>query len=510
MEPSLKEQLKTLQTISQQQERTIESSLKLVDRLGILAKGNSKELDNKLTKLRKSAKQNLDGDVLLKQVQTTLTSAGELEKLQSDFLKELKDGLLVSGEALQASKGLDSGLRRQLRMVVNKLKSQDTFVFSELQPLTISLLGIFQSTKDGNVKNNGTAVSKTSSNTIDENILATLIEAMKNLSSNDIIKPRLSEFNERIVIARDESEKLDLCLKFFDEVVKQFGEEYRQTQKLILSINAALEDVHQTLLQSLKSSKSYGAQLQKLDVKINKQIAELSKNAGEATSIDQLQNIIDQKLHVITSSIKERDGIEKKRTLELDTTLQEMESKLTKLEKRTEYYRTKWLEEKTKSDTDALTGLPNRGAYDKRFAEEFKRWLRQPEPLCLAVLDIDHFKKINDKYGHSVGDKTLQIVSQTLRKNLRVTDYLARYGGEEFVCLMLNTDPKDVLVPLEKIRRSVESIPFKVKDDRLNITISIGVTMFRASDNVHTVFDRADKALYEAKDTGRNKICYKK
>ena len=508
MEPSLKEQIKTLQTLSQQQERTIESSLKLVDRLGVLAKGNSRELDNKLTKLRKSAKQNVNNEQVYTQIQTALTSAADLQKQQSDFLKELRDTMLVSGEALQASKGLDTSLRRQLRVVVNNLKSQDSFVFRELQPLIISLLGIFQSSKNGNGSNAILSTNKPS--TIDEGILSALIAAMKKLSSNDIIKPRLSEFNQRINIARDESEQLDLCLKFFDEVVVQFGEEYRQTQKLIVSINSALEDVHQTLLQSLKSSKNYGDQLQKLDVKIDKQITELSKNAEKATSVDQLQNIIDKKLNDITLSIKERDGIEKKRTLELDTTLQEMESKLTKLEKRTEYYRNKWLEEKTKSDTDALTGLPNRGAYDKRFSEEFKRWLRKPEPLCLAVIDIDHFKKINDKYGHSVGDKTLQIVSQTMRKNLRVTDYLARYGGEEFVCLMLNTDPKDVLVPLEKIRSSVERTPFKVKDDRLNITISIGVTMFRASDNVHTVFDRADKALYEAKDTGRNKICYKK
>ncbi|MDC2887933.1 GGDEF domain-containing protein [Psychrosphaera algicola] len=187
-----------------------------------------------------------------------------------------------------------------------------------------------------------------------------------------------------------------------------------------------------------------------------------------------------------------------------------MESKLANLEQRTEFYRKKWLEEIARADLDALTNLPNRGAYDKRFNEEFKRWLRHPDPLCIAVIDVDHFKKINDKYGHSVGDKTLQIVAKTLRTSLRETDFLARYGGEEFVCLMINTDATNMLTPLEKLRKAVSSIPFKVKNDRLNITVSVGVTMLVATDNVHTAFDRADKALYEAKDAGRNRICYKK
>jgi len=500
----LKDKIKSLQTSNDNRERIIESSMKLIARLGVISKGNSKELDNKLAKLRKFSQKGSNDEQLLTAVQGCLSSTTELEKNKASIMRELKESLVLSGEALQETKGLEPDTRRNLRMVMNKLKSQESFILIEIQPLAVALLTIYKKT----ISN--VAAESADSASIDKGILKALVDGMNKLAENDVIKPRLKEFSDRMEIARDDSEKLDLCLKFFDEVVSQFGEEYNQTQKLIANINSALEDVHQTLLKSISSSKNYGVQLQKLNVKIDEQIAELSRNAEEATSITQLQSLIDKKLDGINESIKERDGIEKKRTLELDSTLQEMESKLAALEQRTEYYRQKWLEEKVKSDTDSLTGLPNRGAYDKRFDEEFNRWVRNPEPLCLAVLDIDHFKKINDKYGHSVGDKTLQIVSKTLRKSLRTTDYLARYGGEEFVCLMLNTNAKDAQVPLEKIRKAVEKIPFKVKDDRLNITISIGVTMLLASDNVHTVFDRADKALYKAKDTGRNKICYKK
>lgn len=499
----------------QQQDKLVKSSLKVIDKLGVLVKGNSKEADQKLTTLRKHAKKSSTLDEIQNSIDATADSLKDLDKLQSSKLTELKECLLVSGEALQSSKGMDDGIRRKLRMVVNKLKSQDQFVFNELQPQALALLGIFQSVKtEGNssVKSaeNNTKNSTTTDEFIDSKQVETFVKRMEKFSASNVIKPRLSEFNLRVKVARDNNEKFELCLKFFEEVLNHFSEEYQQTQKLIVNINLALEEVHKTLINSLSSSKDYSAQLAALNLKIDKQIEELSTETEKAESVESLKELIDKKLTVINESIKQRDDVEKKRTMELDATLQNMESKLGKLEKRTEYYRQKWLEEKHKSDTDSLTGLPNRGAYDKRLEEEFKRWLRRPEPMCIAVLDIDHFKKINDQYGHRVGDKTLQIVAQTMRKTLRATDYLARYGGEEFVCLLLNTDAKEVMTPLEKVRKAIENIPFKIKNERLNITISIGVTMLLATDNSHTVFDRADKALYEAKDTGRNKICYKK
>jgi diguanylate cyclase (GGDEF)-like protein len=475
---------------------------KLIERLSVIAKGNNKELDNKLANLRKSFKKPKDFDSLLSEIDTTTKTLISVEKIQQELVDDVISTLLTCGDLLQKTRGLEDGVRRQLRMLVNKVKANNNFTLPQVQPLVMDLLNIFKlskTTSDGNLVTN-----------FDKKIINTLIEGLKGLSKNEIIVPSLNEFNQRIDVAQNDSERLDVCLKSFSEIVTQFGEEYKQTQKLILNINTALEGVHKTLLKSIETSKDYSKQLKELNETIDKQIQELSTDAGSASSIGQLQAIVEQKIGVITESIKERDLIEKRRASEIDSTLQAMESKLTQLEERTEYYRKKWLEEKTRSNTDSLTALPNRGAYNKRFEEEFQRWLRQPDPLCLAVIDIDHFKKINDKYGHNVGDKTLQVVAKTLRTSLRTTDFLSRYGGEEFACLLPNTDPKEAMLPLEKVRKGVESIPFKVKNERLNITISIGYTMLKASDNNHTVFERADKALYEAKDAGRNKICYKK
>jgi diguanylate cyclase (GGDEF)-like protein len=499
MEGKLKSEVDELSEVNSKQFKTLSSSYKLIDKLTNLIKGTKPEIDNQSNKLRKATQKSEPIEKVSGIVDSLLELVVNAEKDQMMAIREVRDGMLSAGEALQKTKGLDDNLRRQLRMVVNRLKT-GVSTYSEAQPLLISLLNILTSAKVS--KENDAAPSSNKS------IVKLLVQHLEHLSKQDNIIPNLHDKLVKINGAKTESEQLDLCLKTFYSIIDQFSEEFKQTQKLVLNINTALEDVHNALVQSLKSSKTYDKELKLLNIKIDKQIKELSQNAGEAKSIEQLRTLLSSKIENITESIKQREAIENKRTKELNSTLTVMESKLAKLEERTDFYRSKWLEEKSRSETDALTELPNRGAYDKRLIEEIQRSGRSGDSLCLAVIDIDLFKSINDKYGHSVGDKTLQIVSKSLRKTFRATDYVARYGGEEFVGILINTDPNEVLVPLEKVRKAIESIPFVIKKDRLNITISIGVTELRPTDDAESLFDRADKALYEAKQTGRNKICF--
>ena len=488
-------------------DKNLTESFKLVERFGTLLKGNQKELDHKLAGLRKAIKQTSTGDDLSLHITSVNQSLKGFESEFSTCLRNIKQDMLDIGESLQSIKGMDADLRRNLRMVLNKIKATDSSVLTEIQPNITKLVKILISIK---APGSNSKISKPETTGLSNNMIERLISGLVQLSQKDVIKPSLDSFSDRIRISNSDEQKLDICLGFFEDVVGRFSEEFTQTQSLIVNINKALADVHTTLIESLKSSKGYDKQLRALNSQIDKQIKELSESTSTATSLNELQVVIDKKLSVINTSIKKRDDIEQQRSDKLQKSLNAMEAKLGGLEQRTDYYRNKWLEEKVRNGIDTLTGLPNRGAYDNRIQEEYQRWLRQPQPLTIAVIDIDHFKKINDNYGHSVGDKTLKIVANTLQKNLRKTDFLARYGGEEFVVIMINSDPNQVAGPLEKLRMAVEKIPFKVKDTPLNITISIGFTAFLAADNVHTAFDRADKALYEAKHSGRNKVCYKK
>ncbi len=122
----------------------------------------------------------------------------------------------------------------------------------------------------------------------------------------------------------------------------------------------------------------------------------------------------------------------------------------------------------------------------------------------MAVIDIDHFKQINDSYGHQVGDKVLKLLARETLKHLRDVDFVARYGGEEFVVLLPETTQQSALVALEKVRTGLADIPFHFNNKPVKITVSIGISEFGNGDTVDSVFARPDKSLYSAKNNGRN------
>ncbi|WP_036127921.1 sensor domain-containing diguanylate cyclase [Marinobacter nitratireducens] len=161
------------------------------------------------------------------------------------------------------------------------------------------------------------------------------------------------------------------------------------------------------------------------------------------------------------------------------------------------------------SATDALTGLKNRGHFDREFSAAVVHAYRYGEPLSLLVLDIDHFKKFNDTHGHLIGDDCLKMVAQGIRKFVtRPQDLAARYGGEEFVVLLPETPEEGAVKVAERIRTDIEKTGFRVSDEMLNLTVSVGVcSVFPArADATKDIFRIADEALYEAKAGGRNRV----
>lgn len=156
-----------------------------------------------------------------------------------------------------------------------------------------------------------------------------------------------------------------------------------------------------------------------------------------------------------------------------------------------------------KSETDALTGLANRYKFDKLLAQEYNRFARYGNPLSFAIIDIDHFKKINDQYGHIVGDKVLQQFAHVIGSHLRKTDILCRWGGEEFALLMPATDISHANQLCEKLRKLIETHVFEEID---KLTASFGLTELQSGESEHQLLLRADQALYQAKEAGRNRV----
>lgn len=162
------------------------------------------------------------------------------------------------------------------------------------------------------------------------------------------------------------------------------------------------------------------------------------------------------------------------------------------------------------SNRDGLTGIYNRRYLEQQLSVEFARCKRYGDSLSFVIFDLDHFKKVNDNYGHLAGDKVLCDVSQRISKLLRTDDVLGRYGGEEF-CIILPETPKDgALILAERLRQTIAQEPVTYKETTITVTVSIGVTGFELdTPNYEHLIHCADLALYYGKENGRNRVtCY--
>ena len=156
---------------------------------------------------------------------------------------------------------------------------------------------------------------------------------------------------------------------------------------------------------------------------------------------------------------------------------------------------------------DSLTGLYNHAVFREKLCEEVNRCKRYKDHLILFMLDIDHFKSVNDIYGHQSGDKVIVGIANILRENIRTTDFAARYGGEEFCVVFINMCLDQAIIKAEKLRKIIEGTDFGEKTPD-SVTISGGLACYE-NNSAHDIIECADKLLYKAKNSGRNKVCHK-
>jgi len=165
-----------------------------------------------------------------------------------------------------------------------------------------------------------------------------------------------------------------------------------------------------------------------------------------------------------------------------------------------------WIKQVAK--TDMLTALLNRRGFDAAISQTLENIKKVPEPLSIIMLDIDHFKKVNDTYGHLIGDNVLKMLSKLLNDYIKGKDIAARFGGEEFIIALPATPLEGAYILAEQIRSSLSKMNLRIKDTGKsmgNITISLGIALYMGNESIEAVIKRADDALYQAKNTGRNR-----
>lgn len=271
-------------------------------------------------------------------------------------------------------------------------------------------------------------------------------------------------------------------------------------------LNERLESFQSNLQAASEGHADNRSAAREMDTQIREQVDGLQSSMQEAADLDDLKHVLENHLEGLLGTMDQHQKQRDEREQEVAARLHSLAERVAHMEQEALGYREHLEEQRQKALIDPLTDLPNRAAWSERLDHEINQWQQHGNTLLLAMLDLDHFKRINDNYGHLAGDKVLKIIANVLRKRLRGTDFIARFGGEEFVLLMPDTVPIAGAKLLEKLRASIEACPFHFKGEPVTITISMGLTAFKPGEHSDLVLKRADQALYRAKHAGRNQV----
>jgi diguanylate cyclase len=335
-----------------------------------------------------------------------------------------------------------------------------------------------------------------------------MVALLDNLVLPNAEQPRVSRFKEQLLAGWDADNvegALDDLVNLLFAVKTNIQKEQQEIEEFFSSLTGKLAELENQAGGMAAITEEVVREGAEMNTAVSGHMEELRNDAQGATDLGQLKGFLNSRLDAIVQQLNTHREKEAKRVIEMEKRLKGMNERLQDMEVESGELRVKLRAAHNQALHDALTGLPNRGAYDDRVQQEHLRWRRFGEPLCLLVWDIDFFKKINDRFGHRAGDKAIAVIGRCLASGVRETDFIARYGGEEFVMLLAGADANEARQVAEHLREKIKSCGFNSEGKPIPITVSCGISEFRVGDTPESAFERADQALYQAKNQGRDR-----
>lgn len=280
----------------------------------------------------------------------------------------------------------------------------------------------------------------------------------------------------------------------------------RELSGFLENVVARLDGLTGSLLEGDNLRRESHLQRDRLSDSVSHDVNGIRVSVAAADNLDTLQKAIDTRLNSIGHRVSSFVQAESERAQKAEQVAAALRDKVGALEAHASEMRVAMREAQAEVGLDSLTRVPNRRAYDERIDEELVIWREKARPRTLAIVDIDHFKRINDDYGHPVGDVVLKAVTRKIKQQTRNTDFFGRIGGEEFAIVMLDSDARQARALLESLRKSIADYRFGYQGKKVDVSISIGFTDFQRDDTAQTVFKRADDQLLKCKQRGRNRI----
>lgn len=317
----------------------------------------------------------------------------------------------------------------------------------------------------------------------------------------NMIKARLESCDSREELITHVENLADLV----SEVHKRVEKERSDLEEFLKQLTGRLHEIDTDIRESAKLHAAAHQQSQDINSAVNDDVKGIEASVSEALDLESLKRAIQSRVVILRNHMDKFIEAEEQRHQQSNMIIERLQDRVENMESETETLKEEVRKKQEEATRDALTGVANRLAYNERIASEIARNKRYQTPLTILVWDIDKFKSINDTYGHAAGDKVLKAIAKVLSSSIRETDFIARFGGEEFVVLMPETSIDAAESVANKLRQTIESCEFHFKDQRVVITASCGIAEIKHNESEEQLFERADSALYQAKETGRNK-----
>lgn len=482
-------------------------NIQFMMRLMQACRGHDRELDNRLARLRQRFEDRVPLPALVDEIQATEKLLQQHANLLEESLRTSRESIREGGRLLTSTKEVPEKIRKEVREFLGQATP---YAISEHQQQVTRLLDLYQQSfralllRPVKLPEQGEFTDHV---LLRNKLCDELQRLITELDFTGPVGEKLAEVRGKLLQGVALDALPPLCLTLIELIIEGARQERRESHLFLTSLNDSISSVHLRLNESLDEGRAMHEQHQRAGTEIHRHIDHIGQQLELSPPYEHLKRNIGQSLVVLQKLLTERNQLLEREQRFLND-MAAMEQKINLMKEETSEYKKRIAQQKHKLLLDSLTQVFNRAAFDERLELEYKRWLRYQSPLCLAIIDIDHFKSINDRFGHLAGDKALKVIARAMSRTLRETDFLARYGGEEFVVLLPGVDSSNFLTPLEKLKNVVKSIPFRFKDDKVEISISIGATLLRQGDSAIEAFERADQALYEAKNSGRDRIIH--
>lgn len=480
----------------------------LITRLSAFYEGVNGPIDEELRVLRSHLAGKPDFTLAAVSIQKLTPLLMDGNKHVRNQIKSKVSELQVQVKSIQQLENASVGIRKSIAQLLSDL-SLPTSSLHQLFEHLFAAIALFEKSlvqSTGTDQNSAQANSagRNKENELKHRILEELqhwVDVYVKKKPDDEV---LAELKIQLMQGLDETQLLESCLILIKTIISETMLDASENGKLVQRIANALKKtdkrVDEGIALTQKISERNEAQYEQLD----EILIAFDSNVEQQDNVEEIKNKAHDYISEIRAQLENNHKSDNHEQEKLMTLLVDMQTQISNLHKQTQDYKQRLIQQKTSLYTDPLTGVPNRLAYNERAVRAISFAQDQNEPLALAVIDVDHFKSINDKYGHAAGDRTLQMIARTLKQALRPNEFLARWGGEEFALLMQNQASSDLKVRLDDLRVKLSELPFKFKQTPVKITASFGACSYAQGQSLHAFFERADSALYKAKEQGRN------